>query len=442
MGGGRTKRRAGLLMARIQKALPANFRLSVITGLLLLLCRQAIISAQEGPGVEIRGVPAAPLAGSTWTLSLLVDHPAPEEVDVLSPSFPESLLLDRFRKGPSGMDASGGSAGTGGNRTLVEYRFTTTTAGSLYLGIFTVITPRGRTQTGPLSVTVRKPEGEIPRFFLVWEGVPPVLRTGEAAVFSLRMSGRDSLPPAAGPELFTPAASEGFIIESERLTPEERTAGLALRLKLIPLAARSLVLPARTVSFGNAIFEVPALRLPVYPAQPQVAHNETDKSGPALTAPDPPPAFPEFEAVIRHHPVLFKLFRSAVENTYAGAKGLWEQGRRAEALAMLRQRERDHPAGSFFSSLRKQAELSLGLTGTRDETWRDRLSGHPRSGVMKQTEARRIPDPSGEITADLNEGRPIKLSSDPEKTGGWVRVITNDEAEKAGWVLRDKIVLY
>ena len=474
-------------------------RFSIAAGLLILLrlteCAYAL-NAAETP-VLVRTSPEIPLAGSAWVLTLLIDHPLPEEVTVSAPSFEDTLLPDRVSKGPYTGTADSG------RRTLAEYRFIPQKAGTFVLGAFTVSTPRGEFRTLPITVNVQNPGSGAARapLRLVWEKGPESLIRGEAAILNLRASGEAGLP-LPGAELLMPAVPPGFILEAERPAPEERAAGSAIKLKAIPLDAAALDLPSRTVSYGDAVFEIPALYIPVKAASPAPEQSAVAPSVGAVDSAEPasaggkvPAPFPEFESLVRRHPLLFRLFGGAIENTCNTAKNLWERGYRAEALAELRRNERDHPAGSVFKSLRREAERSLALPAAEDETpWITRpaafllcgilalaalvsglrlsspyrkkiaiacaalfivaalfylyrslggtaLSGQSRSGVLKETDVRRAPDPAGEAVFRFSEGRSVRLTG-LGKTGSWVFVTSYDEERAAGWVPVEKIVFY
>jgi hypothetical protein len=494
MGRGRRNHRYGLLM----NIKTNKYRLTAALIVLYLLAASVGAQDAEKPAVEVRTSPAIPLAGSTWTMILLVDHPVPEEVTVYPPPFPDPLFLDQVLKGPY----SGSAANSGG--TIIEYRFTPRGSGTISLEGFMVDTPLGQTWTAPITMQIRNQDssGEIARPRLAWEVPVPGLRVGDTAVIGLSMSGWDSRLPPPEPEFFMPPVPEGVILESVKPTPEMEAAGTVLALKLIPLSAAPFTLPRRTLASGRAMFDVPPLRIPVGPAiQAEKGVPVMNNSAPdgilKPEAADGTALFPEFETVTRNHPFLSGIFRGSTENVYRAADALWRQGYRAEALAELRRNERDHPAGLLFVPLRREAELNLGLTGTKDEEFRYtrpaffpvyfglalafcliclrfprtsirkkagvlcavfcaaaglvclyRLAegggshGHPRSGVLKETDIRKIPDPSGEITGRVGEGRPVRLSPGAEKTGPWIWIAGYDNDETSGWVSREDIILY
>jgi hypothetical protein len=211
----------------------------------------------QTPAGELRVLaetaPAEPLTGGLWTITFLVDHPRPGEVEVLPPPWPAALAFDSMRREARFVEQE--------PWTLVEYRFVIRGSGGIRLGPFEIASPRGRARIGPLSLEVRA----APR--LVWENIPPRLAVGEALEFSLRLVDRGSGPPPAAAPL--PPAPRDCILEALELRPGDREAGRVLRLRLIPLAAGEFVLPAAAASFGNPPLEIPPLRIRVFSSAPR-----------------------------------------------------------------------------------------------------------------------------------------------------------------------------
>lgn len=442
---------------------PHNYTCVFFAALLPLAAFFAV--AQEGPGpdVFVRSSPDIPLAGSQWTLSLFIRHDVPEEVTVFAPPFTGSLFLDQVLKGPRLVNpATGqalaektaggkepdesGSAGSGFERwTVMEYRFMLNSPGTVSLDPFAVVTPLGRTETAPLAVNVQKAStaAEFTRLRMVWDNVPASLKSGESAVFVLRVNSPDvPLPEAA---FFMPSIPQGVVLEQDRLSPDEQTAGLALRLKLIPLVASSFVLPPRQLSRGSVVFEIPALRIPVSPAPPRAEHSPLAETAPPAEngAAEPPESFPAFDVLAESQPALLKKHRDKCETVYHTAKNLWERGYTADALALLRQNERDYSAGTLFIPLRREAERRLGLERTKDETAKKFPPGGKaaQSAVARETVVRRIPDTAGEEAARLKEGQPLRIAPGGAHKA-WVRITSHDSSGVSGWVPEEKIILY
>jgi hypothetical protein len=471
-----------------------------------------VLAAQEEEGtrVTVFSSPENPAAGSSWVLTLLVRHPAPEEVTVLAPPFTGSFFLDQAVKVPRtvnpGPEQQGTEPAPAELWTAAEYRFMLNSPGTFTLDAFTVITPRGRTETPPLTVQVRRARANAgpvrPR--LAWDGIPALLRTGEAAVVNLRVSGWDSRQPVPQPAFFTPPVPEDFILEA---AGGDFTDGTLLRLKLIPLGRQPLALPGRTITQGNAAFEIPPLHIPVGPALPQkpdtalMASPGNRDGGPAEAGSlsGGPGPFPDFT-----FSALPGTLYAGGEHIYNTAKNLWDRGYRAAALAELRRNERNHPAGPFLSALRREAERRLGLTATGDEKWRPRkllfggfvvfglalaacairlylsapgsrsrksgplciiplaaaallclygffdgagrLPGRSRSAVLKETGVYRVPDSDGMVFARFREGQPALVSPAERKAAGtagaWVLVRSLDRDGVSGWVPEDRVIFY
>jgi hypothetical protein len=463
-GMGRRRRGSGTGLLKMKK-----FRITMPIFILLRIISVSGAQAAFGPVVEVKTSPAVPAAGSPWVLTLLIDHPVPGEVTVTAPPFTDALFLDHFLKSPFPAETR--------QWTAAEYHFMPKSAGITALDSFTIITPRGKTLTAPITVNVRRPGGgqEAPRPKFSWEGVPSRLAPGESAVFSLRVSGLVSPP-----EISVPAVPPGVILESLALPDAEKAAGLALRLRLIPLKADSFDLPGRLISRTGDVFEAPPLHITIGAvsgvSSANIAGDIESQSAPAAGPGKAPAPFPAFDLQSR----LPKKFRAEHEAVYGTAGNLWERGYHAEALAELRRHERDHPAGSALAPIRREAERNLGLFNTADESRRPgklfllavpvcfalagaavllcfragsaslvkkaalvcaiflfaggifcvyRLldsgggaaglkggpAGHPRFGITKETVVRRIPDSAGEAIFHFAEGQPVRLSGFGEK---------------------------
>ncbi|MDR0290821.1 MAG: hypothetical protein LBI06_07795 [Treponema sp.] len=411
------------------------------------------------PRILIHTSPDYPAAGSIWAFTLLIAHSEPNEVEVFAPNFTGPLLLEQVIKGPRFFNPSTGQlsvsnpTGTAENNepllpvspsfferwTIMEYRFMLNSPGTISFDAFTVVTPHGQITTDPFDLHVLRSQNsaEILTYRLVWEGIPLSLKVGESAVFTLRCGGWNaaSLLPDAG--LFLPPVPPGHILESIPLTPAEKSAGIVLKLRLIPLETSPFVIESRRVSY-NANFEIPSLRIAVGRSAGNAAgSNEAAPEQNIVAAP-----FPPLETARRNNSDLFQKHRGECETIYASARNLWEAGRMANALATLRQNERDHPAGAFFAALRRNAEEALGFAGTNDEkrSWLPFFRNKSRSAVIKETVVRRIPDMAGREIARFREGQPVLLAERPN--GAWLRVVANDDNRISGWVPEDSIIFY
>jgi hypothetical protein len=61
------------------------------------------------------------------------------------------------------------------------------------------------------------------------------------------------------------------------------------------------------------------------------------------------------------------------------------------------------------------------------------------SGVLRETTARRIPDPEGEAAAFFREGQPVSIRAGG---GSWVWVEAPEAPARAGWTPREAVVFY
>jgi hypothetical protein len=217
--------------------------------------------AQE-PRILIQITPDRPVEGSELTLTLLVAHDNPDEINVIAPPFTDNIQLDYMLKGPRTINADAQ------RWTAIEFRFTLISRGTITFEPFTIMTPRGRIQTDPFDIIVQKPSdgsggGETAYFRLSWENVPANLKIGENAVISLRVNGWKNAAALPSSGLFLPPVPMGHIVESLPLSEKEKTAGIALKLRVIPLQTGVLTIENRRLTIENAIYEVPVLRIPV-----------------------------------------------------------------------------------------------------------------------------------------------------------------------------------
>ncbi|MDR2923918.1 MAG: hypothetical protein LBU85_11345 [Treponema sp.] len=230
-----------------------------ITFLLLLL--PTVLCAQE-PRILVRTSPDTPVEGSRWALTLLVDHGNPDEVNVLAPPFTDGILLDYMLKGPRLVNADSE------RWTAIEFRFTLTGHGTITFEPFTIMTPQGKNQTEPFTIFVERQPGSgsagiAARFRLSWENVPANLKIGENAVVSLRVNGWKNAAALPESRLFLPPVPMGHIVESLPLSENEKSGGIALKLRIIPLQTGVLTIENSRLTIENAIYEMPVLRIPV-----------------------------------------------------------------------------------------------------------------------------------------------------------------------------------
>jgi hypothetical protein len=417
----------------------------------MLLAHSMLFAAENETGARIlfRSLPARPVAGSTWTLTLLIDHNEPNEVNVLAPHFDEAIFLEQVIKTPrlinpymTDVEVSINTPSEFFERwTAMEYRFVLSSPGTVSFDAFTVITPQGQTVTPPFTLNIQRPPNTAvqtasPSYRFVWEGTPSEMKTGENAVFLLRYSGGNyaASPPKAGQ--FLPSVPPGYILEFLPLEPGEISTGIALKLRLIPLEANPFSLARRQFSHNGAVFEIPALRIPIS----QAKHNSGAQAEHAAPVNNFAVLFPSLDTAIQNQPRLYQKYQGKCDAIYTAAKNLWEGGSHAGALAELRQNERDHPAGALFAIIRREAEQALGFTGTSDEK-RSLFRKKSRCAVLRETSVRRIPDSAGEEITRFREGQPALVNGKTPHQA-WIQVTGNDDNGTSGWVPEEMIIFY
>jgi hypothetical protein len=401
----------------------------------------------------------APVVGTPWILTLLIDHSEPDEVTVMAPPFADTIFLEQMLKSPRIMD--GIDTPFFEKWTATEFNFTLNNHGTVLFDSFTVITPRGEVQTDPFEINITRPQETVEKtnYRFSWQGVPAGLKIGESAVINLSFTGLNRATPAGSiplPEYgqFIPTVPPGHILEFIPLSPEERRTGLALRIRIIAVTAVPFTLNRRTMTHVNSTFEIPALRIPVSrpapadatanaPAPPPPENSDAETNG-NVTGRIPP--FPSTQNAAFINNRLYTRYRTECENIFNTAKNLWERGNFADALVVLRRNERDHNAGKLIAIIRREAERILGFTGTNDEKkinpflfWRKQ----PQTAVVRETTVRRIPDSLGAEIARFREGQPVLVFSDTNgRPVPWLRVVTNDSNGVSGWVPEENIIFY
>jgi len=222
-----------------------------------ILTAQAAL-AQQGPAVSVTVTPDLLLPGIPFNLTFLVSHSDPDEVEIIAPSFPRELAIERVLKRPY-------SAGILDARiyTLVEYRIIAYSSGEFVFNSFEFQTPEGASETGAFSLIIHSP-APVQRHTthsLRWDAPPSPITTGDRVTLTLRANNWNSQQPPAS--FFTPQAPHGMILSSQSVSSAERYEGIILKLLFIPLSAGNFILPARNLEHDTIRFEIPALNLNV-----------------------------------------------------------------------------------------------------------------------------------------------------------------------------------
>ena len=500
MDSGRKTNRTGLLMMKKHGAF-------CVTLTVFMLIFSTAVFAQETDNededvgekiirVYVETSPQTPTSGVPWLFTIIVDHGVPEEITVIAPPLPPLLSLDRIIKTPRMTNS--------GIQTSVQYRFIANTSGRYTLDSFTIVTPFGITETDPYVLEIRGPVAEqrtlSPR--LVWEGSPGQMTAGERAALSLRVTDWNSrLPPQ---EFFMPEVPRGAILEILPLTDEERSRSIAIKLNLIPLEG-DFRLPARTLRNENIVFAIPALNIRVTRTDSRVTEREPPVQNTAPTQDNGEISnnihapFPDFNLASPNNLffnkiILDKVWYAQCENIYSTVRDLWDSGFYVQALAELRQNERDHPAGALLRQIRREAEEKLMFFNTENENrWQRKLllglfflviivlficfpfirkslrkraallcavvfaavglvyayvfldsrsffgGNKSRFGVTNETSVRRTADFNGEKLFSFSEGRPVMIMLN---SGTWVFVRANDQTGGSGWIPAEDVIFY
>jgi hypothetical protein len=430
----------------------------------------------DGIIVEIDISPEMPKVGKPLVITLLVDYPVPDAVTVIAPSFPLPLVFDRMVKAPRSSE--------GRVKTSVEYRFIPNINGLYILEPFIVFGSFGTIRTQPmvLDVSLASEEKSVPIPRITWEGAPSRMTAGESADFALRVSG---FGPRKLPEdFFTPVVPRRAIIETSPMSTEEKTGVVTIKFNLIPMESGEFNLSARTLYYENVRFEVPGLRIRV-----NAPVSDREQIVEAAVSDKEQAQFPEFDFTMSNKPL---------EDIYIDAKDLWDTGFYAQALAILRQNERDHPSGAFLQPFRRKVEENLEIFNTENEN-RDRRkyhlglaifffiiviifpficfifftgslrkravlasvvvftflcsfffyraanskktggqSGH--FGVTIETPVRRVADYAGEELFTFKEGQPVVIMQNSGT--GWLNVRANEAQGGSGWIPEDMVIFY
>jgi hypothetical protein len=193
------------------------------------------------------------ITGKTWTFTLIIDYPDPDQVTVAAPAF-GAFTQERSFKSPRLIDDR--------IQTVVEYRLIPNRTGRFTLESFVVICPSGIKKTEPLFLNITAETQELKPIILklVWEGVPVKIETGERCTISLFSNVQDSkqLPPG----FFTPEVPLGLVLSSLKLTEQEKINSIYAKFDIIPLEG-NIYFPSRILQFENTVYEISSLRITV-----------------------------------------------------------------------------------------------------------------------------------------------------------------------------------
>ena len=449
------------------------------TLLILLFIAVSVLGEDEAEDIDIEELvrviiqssPEEVVSGSEWTLTLLIAHDNPNRVAVVAPPFPGAAFLDKVLKGPRIINPANGQTisplqmkamleenedneeenefkSVFEHWTFIEYYFILTGEEIMEFESFRIITPHWQEETEPFEIEIQPPKNifEIRRIRLVWENLPSSLETGQRAMFSLRFSNSSHANEFSNINFLRPSVPQGHILETIIPGAEDKSNGIALQFHLIPLDAKPFVMERRQITNNNIIFEIPAVNIRVNPKSSEQENNNTDAENRDNTENNVLLKFPAISIAVGNNTIIYNIFKKECDEIYNNAKKLWEGGKRAEALAYLRQNERDHVTRNILSFIRREAERVLGINNTNNEiinnTFLPAREVMARA-VLKETAFRRIPDIQGEVIDNFKEGMPVLVY--PIKITNknvWRRIVTNDNMKISGWIPQEKIIFY
>jgi len=312
--------------------------------------------------VQIETSSANPVVNSPWSVYILVNHPNPQEVNVIPPRFPASLALERVRTESRSIRDE--------RWTRVEFRFTPMNVGAVSLGSFEVGVPGRQAVTGATNVRFREEPRTVRRYTPRIRVAVPIasVPSGEQGELILELSDWD--PQKKAPEgLFRSNLPRNAILEEA--PPTAAGEGVyRYTITIIALDENNVVLEPFSLQAEGFTLSIPLITVPVLPAlvvqspvlaEDEIPGDEISNDGTPDTIPHPFPASSE---------KVFFLFQGEYSRIIAEVRSLWEEGRRAEAMAEIRRNERDSLSGPFLVSLRREMEQALNLGFTEDERWR------------------------------------------------------------------------
>ncbi|MCA1949218.1 MAG: hypothetical protein LDL24_01490 [Treponema sp.] len=349
-------------------------RLVVLAGLLLGagVSSWAVPGSQEALRLILQTDGSELLVGKPWKLLVLLQYPSPENVHLSLPPLPEGLLLDRIRTGIRTVE--------GEIWTEIECTFIPQKRGDITLGPLEVTVPGKQGRTSPQALSVRDASGSaespiVPRLF--WTAPDKEYRVGDPIPLELHIDAPTSSQrsPWFSGNLAVDLVQDA-LTETVPVTESDRAQGILYRVRLIPLKAGTIILPAAKLSVGTSVIVSEKGMISVLPGTVHQSKKEqllvtTPQSSQKNAAVKKADAFPEFAGF--RPPFLWRLLWPLVSQDFfkvlSQSKTYWEQGKAAKALALLRTCERDSPLGPLYRTFRREAEGQLGIFSSIDEWW-------------------------------------------------------------------------
>lgn len=328
--------------------------------------------------------PEIPKVHSEWTIRILVNYPNPQDVSMVIPDLPPSLVLDRIRTTPRFVGRDGGANPEPEEKwTAVEFFFIPGQAGPVSLAPFEARAP-GRLGYSPRVSAVIRDDSREDVLWAAWDLVPDSLTIGQSAEVRLHLITEQAENRQDAAVSYLIEAPVNALVETLDIT-EAGPGEFILRFQIIPLAGSAVRIPPALLKYGDASLTVSSREFRVLPVvssgmdlqrpdpvpdRDMITGTGAEAGGGAARSGKEPTQAPPFPDASR---AVFPLFRTGYDRAVREARSYWEQGLYAEALAVLRLNERELAAGPVLADLRRAAETALGIGFTGDETWRPRF---------------------------------------------------------------------
>lgn len=448
--------------------------------------------------VEVQAVPEMPALHSPWILTFLVDHPSPSEVIIRYPPLPSALSLESIRTGARMLERPGE---TRRRWTAIEFWFIPQRPGAISLKPFEISTPDKRSLTAPISGYIQGTigeyhpyfswgtpphslnigeQGELSLYLINWDPQKPLpsgdllrRKVPEQAILEERVIAESDRKQGVALRLgIIPLGGREFTLEPVRIQHE----GLTLEIPgiSIPLITGEKEEPPEERS--GSLLSPPETPNPSAPALPEIPvqvfplfRSDYDKALQKIRSLWNEGHIPEALAEMRLHErehlagPQFAVLRREAERRLGFELARDERRRPRKlfrflflvslglliltAIWCIRNRQ--------FLILKQKAVTfhfpwgykgivvilialmiiaAIGFSEGMLYSAPDRKTG---PAILKASEAYRVPDEGGGISARFSDGQPVIIRS---VSDSWMYVESFDG--RIGWVPRDKVMVY
>ncbi|MDR2659497.1 MAG: BatD family protein [Spirochaetaceae bacterium] len=338
------------------------------------------IEAGDDLKILLEFSPDAIVENEPFTFNILVNHSNPDEIYIEAPDFHDAFRLDRLRVESRLVLNTPREAD---RWTVYEFLLTAVKSGPQKLEPFQITVFDQTLLTNTFNLQVRE-EYRDTKAALAWTGqsVRP-LRFGDSREAALRITSWEKDKPYPESLPLRIEAPQNAIVEEMPLSKTDRTAGIVLRLMIIPLDEKPVRIDRQIVYYGKTLLEIPPLSisvLPALPPSPVPAAGELERINAGETVFEETSAVTEqkvepraldisFSTLMPSKKNIFSLFMTGAEDCVNNAAGLWNRGEYAAALAVLRRGERTLTAGYAVREARVICENTLDLPLCLNEPW-------------------------------------------------------------------------